>query len=78
MLSKSLLAFVVPHNGLILPEQLEDWPAGRGYVRYESGDIVQTPEETSNLLLCLRGRHLADGPDFVWIYFDASLADNET
>src|SRR3954466_11469082 len=65
-------------NPLIFAKKLENWPTSSSHLRDKSGDIVQSSEKSSYLLFSFWCRHLLNSSDFVGIYFNTSLADNET
>ena len=75
--SECLLIDVVPTNKLVLVQEHEEWLTGSGELRYEPCYVIQAPQETSDLLLHSRLRHIKDGFHLVGIYFYPLLTYNE-
>ena len=75
--SKCLLAVVVPTNGLVLAQEFEERLTSSSELWYEPCNVVQTPQETLDLLLHSRLRHVKDGFHLVGIHFYPSLTYNK-
>lgn len=73
-----LLAVFISHNALIFAKQFGGWLTSGSQVRNEPGNIIQTFEKSSDLLFCLRYKHISDIPDFFWIHLYTFLDDDET
>lgn len=59
-------------------KQLEDWLISGCGVRYESGDVIQSPYKSTDLLLSFQREHNLCGFNLLEVDFNASLADNES
>ena len=77
-LSKCLLTVIVLANGLVLEQKFNEQLIGSSKLWYEPCYVVQTPQETSDLLLRSRPRHVKDGFYLVGIHFYPSLTYNQT
>ena len=70
------LVFLALADLCILPQELEDRLANRSKLCDEPVDVLQSPQQTSNLLFSCRGWHNDDSSRFVGIYLDSPLADD--
>ena len=59
--SKCLLTVIVPANRLVLVQEFKERLAGSSELCYEPCDVVQMPQETSDLFLGAQLRRLKDG-----------------
>ncbi|GMU03748.1 hypothetical protein KH5H1_78760 [Corallococcus caeni] len=63
---------------MVFAQEFKQRLANGGELRYESGDIIQAPQETSDLPLCTGFWHLKDSLHFFGVYLYPFLAYNET
>src|ERR1043165_4467281 len=77
-LIKCSLTIIIPYDGLIFLQQLEQRFTGSCQMRYEPGNVIQTSQETTNFLLRSWCWHFLNSFHFVRIYLDTTLAHYES